>query len=136
MSRRILVVDDEPHVTRLVKQRLSSEGYEVVTAPNGLKALQILETDGPFDVVITDYNMPKMDGRQLTESIRERYADSRMSVFLVTARLEQPLRQWAEGQPTVSYIEKPVSLQDLCERLAKCFARHEGDSPDPDEVDE
>lgn len=135
MSRRILVVDDEPHVTRLIQQRLSSEGYEVMTAPNGLKALQIMESEGPFHSVITDYNMPKMDGRQLTESIRERYAGDQIFIFLVTARLEQPLRDWAEDRPTVTYIQKPVSLQDLCDRLGKCFAPSEGEAPPADEVD-
>ena len=133
MSRRVLVVDDEPHVTRLVQQRLSAEGYEVKTASNGLKALQEMESDGPFDAVVTDYNMPKMDGRQLTESIRERYAGQAIYIFLVTARLEQPLRDWAESRPTVTYIEKPVSLQDLCDRLSKCFAANEGDPPGQDE---
>jgi len=135
MGRRILVVDDEPHVTRLVQQRLKSEGYDVKVASNGLKALQTMETEGPFHAVVTDYNMPKMDGRQLTESIRERFAGEEIFVFLVTARLEQPLRDWAESRPTVTYIEKPVSLQDLCERLEKCFVPREGDAPPSDDGD-
>lgn len=125
MARRILVVDDEPHVTRLVKQKLSREGYDVQTAGNGLEALQALTEDGPFDAVVTDFNMPKMDGRQLCESIRERFSGERIHVFLVTARLEDNLLKWVGDMPTIQYIEKPVSLQDLCRRLAKCFAETE-----------
>ena len=120
--RRILIVDDEPHVTRLVQQKLRSEGYDAVTAGNGLEALARLESEGPFHAVVTDYNMPKMDGRQLCESIRARYSNQELYIFLVTARPEKPVRAWAEGMPRVEYIEKPISLQDLLRRLAKCFA--------------
>ena len=120
--RRILVVDDEPHVTRLIRQRLQSEGYEAVTASNGLEALSKLEADGPFDAVVTDYNMPQMDGRQLCEEISERFTGEPISIFLVTARLEEPLRNWANSTPHVEYIEKPLSLRDLLERLSKCFS--------------
>ena len=125
--KRILVVDDEPHVTRLVQMSLQRDGYEVETASNGMEALTRLEADH-FDAVVTDYNMPKMDGRQLCEAIRQRFAGREIFIFLVTARLEAPLREWAEGLPSVQYIEKPVSVQDLRRRLAKCFAPREGDA--------
>ena len=118
---RVLVVDDEPHVTRLIQQRLRMEGYEVVTAEDGLEALTKMSNQGPFDVVVTDYNMPRMDGRELCEAIRERYAGEEIHIFLVTARLENPLREWANGLPQVQYIEKPLSLQDLIGRLSKCL---------------
>lgn len=128
--KRILVVDDEPHVTRLVAQRLSREGYETRTAGNGLEALSCFDSDGPFDVLITDYNMPKMDGRELCENVRERFSKDELHIFLVTARAEDPLRDWAGGAPCVEYIEKPISLQDLVRRLEKCFsaAEAEGES--------
>ena len=90
------------------------------------EALAKLCNEGPFDAVVTDYNMPKMDGRELCESIRERFAGDEIFVFLVTARLEDPLREWATGLPKVEYLEKPLSLQDLLGRLAKMFARVEG----------
>ena len=122
MTQRILVVDDEPHVTRLVRQKLLNEGYEAVSAGNGLEALNVLEQEGPFDAVVTDYNMPKMDGRQLCEAIRERYQGNEIFIFLVTARLEEPLRVWASEMRAVEFIEKPVSVRDLLGRLEKCFA--------------
>lgn len=118
---RILIVDDEPHVTRLVQMKLRSAGYDAVTASNGLEALNLLENEGPFDAVVTDYNMPKMDGRQLCEAIRERFEGEAIFIFLVTARLEQKLRDWADGLPEIEYIEKPVSVRHLLERLDKCL---------------
>lgn len=127
---RVLAVDDEPHVTRMVKQRLQSKGYDVMTAPNGFEALQTLSSEGPFDVVVTDYNMPKMDGRQLCEAINQRFPEHQMYIFLVTARLEQPLRDWATDFPRVEYIEKPLSVRDLLGRLEKCLG------PDGEEVED
>jgi CheY-like chemotaxis protein len=118
---KILAVDDEPHVTRMIKQQLQSKGYAVETASNGFEALQILAKEGDFDAVVTDYNMPKMDGRQLCEAIRQRFPDEKLFIFLVTARLEQPLRDWAEGFNRVEYIEKPLSIRDLQSRLEKIF---------------
>jgi len=131
--KRILVVDDEPHVTRLIQQRLRAEGFDAVTSANGMDALGKLESEGPFDAVVTDYNMPKMDGRQLCEAIRERFAGEPIFVFLVTARLEKPLRDWAEGIPSIQYIEKPLSLQDLLRRLEKCFASEEAGGANGDD---
>ncbi len=124
---RVLIVDDEPHVTRLIQQRLRSEGYDTVTASNGMAALAKMESDGPFDVVVTDYNMPKMNGRQLCQAIRERYSEESIFIFVVTARLDGPFRQWTEGQSQLEYIEKPLSLQDLIGRLSKCFASDDGE---------
>ncbi|MFK7896602.1 MAG: response regulator [Myxococcota bacterium] len=123
---RILIVDDEPHVTRLVQMKLRAAGYEAHTASNGLQALQTLEAEGPFHAVVTDYNMPKMDGRQLCEAIRERFEGEEIFIFLVTARLEQQLRDWADGHPCIEYIEKPISVRHLLERLDKCL----GDAAD------
>lgn len=123
--KRILAVDDEPHVTRMVQHRLRREGYDVVTAQNGIEALEKMAEEGPFDAVITDYNMPKMDGRELCTALRERYADVDLHIFLVTARVEEALRDWATGLPSVEYIEKPLSLHDMVDRLAKRFAPNE-----------
>lgn len=125
MSKRILVVDDEPHVTRLVKQKLSGAGYEATSATNGLAAIEMVENHGPFDAIVTDYNMPKMDGRQLCEAVRGRYPEAKIQIYLVTARLEGPLRSWAECMNDVEFIEKPLSMRDLLGRLEKLFTTRE-----------
>ncbi len=113
---RILVVDDEPHVTRLVQQRLRAAGYEVDTASNGLEATRCIEACD-YAAIVTDYNMPGMDGRQLVEWVRKERAGKDICIYLVTARLEERVRTWAEGLPSVDYIEKPLSLRNLIERL-------------------
>lgn len=120
--KRILVCDDEPHITRMTQRKLESSGYEVVVANNGADALERMEREGPFDALVTDYNMPKMDGRELCEAVRERFAGEEIFIFLVTARLEDSLRLWAESVPGVRYIEKPLSLRILLGQLEKCFS--------------
>ncbi len=129
---RILVVDDEPHVTRMTKMKLEAEGYEVVTASNGQAALDLLSTVARFHALVTDYNMPKMDGRELCEAIRERHRGEEICIFLVTARVEGALRTWAEGKPQVEYIEKPLSLRELSGRLAKRLSSGSATKPDCD----
>ena len=121
---RILVVDDEPHVTRLVQQRLRSAGYEVDTARNGLEAISCIEASD-YAAIVTDYNMPGMDGRQLVEWVRKERAGQDIGIYLVTARLEERVRTWAEGLPSVDYIEKPLSLRDLIARLESRFRKAE-----------
>ena len=68
----ILIVDDEPYVREMLCAAMAREGHHTATAVNGLQALQILDEQGPFDVVITDYRMPILDGRELTRAILAR----------------------------------------------------------------
>jgi DNA-binding response OmpR family regulator len=119
---RVLVVDDEPHVTRLVQQRLRSAGFEVDTARNGLEAIERLQAND-YGFVVTDYNMPQMDGRELVEWIRDRHAGQDLVVYFVTSRLEEQVKAWAIGLPSVEYIEKPLSVTDLLGRLERRLAK-------------
>jgi CheY-like chemotaxis protein len=67
---RILVVDDEPQITRVLRASLASSGYEVVLARDGMKAFDSYRESAP-DLVITDLSMPRMDGIELTRAIRQ-----------------------------------------------------------------
>ena len=124
---RVLVVDDSAFMRAALSRVLSSDPRFVVVgqAKDGQDAVEQARKLRP-DLITMDFNMPKLNGRQLCEAIRERYANQPMYIFLVTARAEQPLRTWAEGMPRVEYIEKPISLQGLLRRLEKCFAPIEG----------
>ena len=112
----ILVVDDERHVTRLIRLRLEGAGYQVETAHDGTEALERLERGG-FDAVVTDFNMPRMDGQELCEAIRARFPEHPLPIFLMTARIDSALRAWAESLPGIDYLEKPISLRELVSRL-------------------
>ena len=112
----ILVVDDEVVVTRILKLRLSSAGYEVDSACNGEEAL--LKLDGRrFDVLVTDICMPAMTGRELCEQVHERRFDPPLLVFVCSSRPEDEFRDWTRDVPGVEFMEKPVSLKRLIERI-------------------
>lgn len=74
---RVLVVDDDPFMTEILKLYLVRAGYEADVAENGLKALRLLEST-PFDVIITDAVMPEMTGFELCEAVRARYPHIRI----------------------------------------------------------
>src|SRR5690606_1494786 len=81
----ILVADDEPHVTRMLSQRLMNEGYAVLIANDGLEAFRLANAHHPR-LVITDFQMPSMSGLELAMKLRERLETTNIPVMMLTAR--------------------------------------------------
>lgn len=107
---QILVVDDEPSVSKAIQMMLAFFGHQVQTAADGSAALALFET-GRFDLVITDYLMPEMKGDQLIAQIRQRRPGQR--IIMATAFAEDFLK---DGKPIggVNYVlSKPFSLEEL-----------------------
>lgn len=112
MSHLILVVDDEPHVTQVMKAFLSRAGFIVETAANGQEGLERARTNRP-DAMITDFEMPRMDGRQLIEQL---LADDQICpgfMVLMTSRTDVELRDWVKRTGRVEFVEKPASPRRL-----------------------
>ena len=114
--KRILFVDDEPHVSRVAQLSLERAGYEVGLASDGLEGLEKLLAE-PYDVLITDMMMPRMNGRELCEAIQEQIPERKFFIFVITSRSEPEHREWAESLPRAEFIEKPLSLSHLISRL-------------------
>ena len=112
----ILVVDDQPHILRVVKLGLEKQGHVVKTARHGEEAFSIL-SENNFDAMITDMDMPKMDGRTLCEKVFSELPSANMAIFIITAKTDTQLREWANAQQGVTFLEKPLSLRMLSERL-------------------
>ena len=115
--RSILVVDDDPNVSRVTKLRLEQEGYHVEVARDGAVALERLR-EQTFDAVITDVVMPGMDGRELCERIGEEFPDRKFFIFVATSSTEGEHRDWAGQMSRTEFLEKPLSLRHLADRLA------------------
>ncbi|ACO34355.1 MULTISPECIES: response regulator transcription factor [Acidobacterium] len=110
---RILVVDDEPQIVRVLRAALQSNDYEIFTASNGAEALQVYLEVNPA-LVITDLAMPEMDGVALTREIRQR-ASTPVIVVSVRNQEREKIRALDEGAD--DYITKPFAIQELLARV-------------------
>lgn len=121
--KRILIVDDEPHVIRVLRMALEQSGYLVDDAANGIQAMEYLGRQNP-DLVITDIDMPRMDGKQLCMEISRTFPGRTFRIYVLTARAEREHRQWAKEIPNLEFMEKPVSIRKLLSEL-DVFFEHE-----------
>ena len=85
MTKRIVVADDEAHILHVVSMKLSNAGYEVQTAEDGEEALELCQTDPP-DMLITDYQMPYMNGMELCKALRKSDRTKNIPAMMLTAR--------------------------------------------------
>jgi CheY-like chemotaxis protein len=128
--KSILVVDDEPHMTRVKKLSLERAGYQVEVARDGEEALEKLSLR-PFDAVVTDLMMPRLNGRKLCEQIQEKMPERRPFIFVVTSSSQDEHREWASQLPRTEFLEKPLSLRHLVSRLRHHLGQggHHGEEP-------
>ncbi len=115
-TRRILVVDDDPAIVRLVKDRLEYVGYDVVTAPSGQAALNAIAQIGLPHLAIVDINMPGMNGFEFCKTVQQ-FSD--LPVILLTAVDEEEtiirgIQHFAED-----YVTKPFSPRELVARVER-----------------
>ena len=109
----ILVADDEELLLKLLKISFGLEGFEVVTAKDGLTAQQVFEGSQP-DAAVVDIGMPGVDGFEVLEFIRER---SDIPVILVTARDEPSYQRRALAAGADGYMTKPIEWSELVDRV-------------------
>jgi two-component system KDP operon response regulator KdpE len=110
---RILVVDDEQQITRVLRTSLQSNGHEVTVAQDGADALAKFMKAEP-ELVITDLAMPGMDGIELTREIRER---SQVPIIVLSVRGNDDSKVAALDEGADDYITKPFSIQELLARV-------------------
>jgi DNA-binding response OmpR family regulator len=129
-GERILFVDDEEQIRKLLSTWLARHGYEVTVANDGWEALKAIRTKAP-DLVITDVNMPNMNGLELTRRLRADHRTARIPVIMLSARkqADDVLTGYAEGAD--EYIPKPVEMAVLAakvEVLIRRFAATPGEA--------
>jgi DNA-binding response OmpR family regulator len=118
--QRILVVDDDPAIQRLVGAKLEASGYEVTTAPSGQHALEAIEREGLPHLAIVDIHMPGMDGFDLCETVQQ-YAD--LPVIMLTAVHEEDTVIWGIERYAEDYVTKPFSPRELVARVRRVLRR-------------
>ncbi len=113
MTRKILAVDDEPSIVRLVTAALTSRGYDVVTAHDGQDALDKVALEKP-DLIVLDIMMPRMDGREVARRLAVKPATARIPIVFLSAigDLDSQLDTMEELK-NVEYLTKPFDVKEL-----------------------
>ena len=114
MSKKILVVDDEPNIVDILRFNLQREGYEVVAAYDGQEGLDKARSEGP-DLILLDVMLPLMDGFQVCEELRK--TDRRTPIIMLTAREEERDRVMGLELGADDYVVKPFSVRELLARV-------------------
>jgi two-component system KDP operon response regulator KdpE len=110
---RVLVVDDEPQILRVLRRSLESNGFEAVTAPDAATALDILRST-TVHLVITDLRMPDMDGVELCKQIRRASA---MPILIISVKGEEETKVRALDAGADDYVTKPFGMEELMARV-------------------
>jgi two-component system KDP operon response regulator KdpE len=118
-KQRILIVDDEPQITRVLRRSLTTHGYDVRVASDGLVALQTFGDWLP-DLVVTDLSMPGTDGLQLCRNLR---AISQLPIIVLSVRGEESMKVQALDAGADDYVTKPFGMNELLARIRAALRR-------------
>lgn len=117
MTKRILLCDDEIHILRAAEFKLKKAGYDVRIANDGFEAWQAIQERIP-DMLITDYQMPRLDGFGLVQKLRGNPATIDLPVFMLTAKgFELSHEELADKWNVMAVIAKPFSPRELLQRV-------------------
>ncbi|HJX37272.1 MAG TPA: response regulator transcription factor [Anaerolineae bacterium] len=130
MMSRVLVVDDDPGIVKLVRAYLEQAGYSVLTAQEGKKALHIARHDKP-DLVILDLMLPEMDGWDVCRALRK---ESDVPIIMLTARVEESDKLIGLELGADDYVTKPFSPRELVARVRSVLRRAQGMPPKPERI--
>ncbi|MBP6964582.1 MAG: response regulator [Armatimonadetes bacterium] len=120
MPRKILTVDDEKHIVRLIQVNLERQGYEVVTAYDGREALEKVDSERP-DLVILDVMMPYMDGFEVLQNMKRNPSTRDIPVIMLTAKAQDAdvFKGWQSGVDC--YLTKPFNPMELLSFVQRIF---------------
>lgn len=120
-SIKILLVDDEKEITKILSKRLARRGYECKTAANGVEALAAMQ-DFPYKIVIMDVKMPIMDGITALRTIHSRWPTTQ--VILLSGHADMQLAVQAMSDGAFGYMMKPVELDALLFKIEDAIAQY------------
>jgi DNA-binding response OmpR family regulator len=124
VAKKILVVDDDPNILKLVKTRLEAHNYEVIAASDGEECMQKVLSDKP-DLIILDILMPKADGYDVLVGMKEIKALTGkipvIPVIVLTALSDPRVRGMIEKEEIKDYIVKPFNAEDLLNKVRQAL---------------
>lgn len=125
-ARRILVVDDDPHITELLLTRLAIVGFELRTASNGGEAIRLLPTFRP-EAMVLDINMPLVDGFSVLAHMQANGLTAQTATLVLTARNNSADVARAIEMGARDYLAKPFNDANLLQRVGRLLARPRAD---------
>jgi two-component system cell cycle sensor histidine kinase/response regulator CckA len=117
----ILLVEDEDGLRALNARGLASRGYTVLQAGNGVEAIEVLEREGPVDLVVTDVMMPEMDGPTLFKELRARYPD--IKIIFVSGYAEDAFQKNLPEADQFDFLPKPFTLKQLVAQVKETMSK-------------
>jgi two-component system alkaline phosphatase synthesis response regulator PhoP len=127
---RVLVVDDDPGIVKVVRAYLEQAGFEVLAAHDGKKAMQIARHERP-DLVVLDLMLPEMDGWDVCRALRK---ESDVPIIMLTARVEETDKLVGLELGADDYVTKPFSPRELVARVRSVLRRADGMPPAPERI--
>jgi len=138
MSLKILMADDEPEVLEIMAKKISDQGYEVITARDGIEAWEKIQSESP-DVILLDLTMPKMDGFEVLKALRDYPPREKWQpVIIISARGELEDLQKGIAMEAEHYLVKPCSIEDILKAIglmAKLIPQHKTHSEIDDDIE-
>lgn len=117
-GKKILIVDDDARNIFALSSYLEMTGMEVYTAENGFEAIDLLQKDHEFSIVLMDMMMPEMDGFEAIGNIRKDTSIAPVPVIAVTAKAMKGDREKCLEAGADEYVSKPVNLKELLQKMA------------------
>ncbi len=126
MTKKILVVEDDPAALRLTSYTLETEGYEVITAVNGVEGLRKAQQEAP-DLVVLDVMLPGIDGFEVCHRLRSDpdAPQARTPILMLTAKSQEADREMGQKVGGDRYISKPATPDELMEAVKELLAQWE-----------
>jgi DNA-binding response OmpR family regulator len=118
MGKRVLLVDDEEDILTVVSARLSSMGYEVLTAADGQQALDVARRESP-DLILLDLMLPKLDGYKVCRMLKFDKAYENIPIVIFSAKASDADKKMASDAGADGYLSKPFDLKVFAETLKK-----------------
>lgn len=118
MQKKILIVDDCDTTRKLLSYIIKERGHVILGASNGIEALEVLAAN-PVDLVVTDLNMPQMDGFELSRNLKDNKAYKDIPIVMVTTEAGEVDRKMGIDSGVSTYLTKPISPQKLLYEIEK-----------------
>ena len=123
--KKVLIIDDDAHIRKVIEIKLEKAGYQIVVAADGEEGLKLIETQKP-DAVISDINMPKMDGKTLCLKTNPLKKEQPFLTIIISGRITLDDEAWVRNMTDTQFMEKPFSPSKLLDAINQYFQGESG----------